>query len=205
MLPPIDGDPSSYAVSAITHHQQYEQKKFTGCNVNTNSSYIIGEQVIAALNASNTILIPFTVDPFVGLGPIASRFLFGITSDPLLPPMKFRHRIPQQAYDNAISATSPTAILLHADKSWHHNSSHLPFGATYHSWFPSTWARQMLGANINSTFSEHIYDCIHGPNPPTPNLTAYEHPLALGTESRTRVHTTTQPRQERRVGLRHTA
>jgi hypothetical protein len=53
-----------------------------------------------------------------------------------------------KAYNNTISDASPSAILLHADKSWHQNSAHLSFGATYHSWFPSTWACQILGANI---------------------------------------------------------
>jgi hypothetical protein len=67
--------------------------------------------------------------------------LFGTTSDPSPPPLMFWWQIPQQAYNNTISDASPSAsILLHTDKSWHQNCAHLPFGATYHSWFPSTWA-----------------------------------------------------------------
>jgi hypothetical protein len=87
--------------------------------------------------------------------------LFGTTPDPAAPaPLTFWRRIPQQAYNNTMSASSPSAILLHADKSWHQNCAHLPFGATYHTWFPSTWARQFLGANINTAFSEHFIDSL---------------------------------------------
>jgi hypothetical protein len=75
-LPITDGDdPSTYAASAINHHQQYERKKFGGRSINTDNSYVLGEQVISALNNSSTILLPFTVDPHGGIGPLASRFL----------------------------------------------------------------------------------------------------------------------------------
>jgi hypothetical protein len=140
-FPITDGDdPSTYAASAINHHQQYERKKFGGRSINTDNSYVLGEQVIAALNNSSTILLLFTIDPHGGIGPLASHFLFGTTPAPAPAPLTFIRRILQQVYNNTISASLPSAILLHADKSWHQNSAHLPFGATYHTWFPSTWA-----------------------------------------------------------------
>jgi hypothetical protein len=71
---------------------------------------------------------------------LAQKALFGTTPAPALAPLTFQHWVLQQAYNNTISASLPSAILLHADKSWHQNSAHLPFGATYHTWFPSTWA-----------------------------------------------------------------
>jgi hypothetical protein len=74
----------------------------------------------------------------------------------------------------------PSAILVHADKSWHQNSAHLPFGATYHTWFPSTWAQQILGANMNTAFLEHLYNCIHTPKSTKPCSATYAYPLALG-------------------------
>jgi hypothetical protein len=56
----------------------------------------------------------------------------------------------------------PFAILLHADKSWHQNSAHLPFGATYHTWFPA------LGHNKSSVqtstllfWNSHLYSQLH--------------------------------------------
>jgi hypothetical protein len=82
-LPITDGDdPSTYVASTINHYQQYERKKFGSCSINTDNSYVLREQVIAALNNSSTILLPFTVDPHGGIGPLASHFLFGTTPDP---------------------------------------------------------------------------------------------------------------------------
>jgi hypothetical protein len=34
-------------------------------------------------------------------------------------------------------------------------------GETYHSWFPTNWIQQTLGANINLTFTQHLYRSIH--------------------------------------------
>jgi hypothetical protein len=49
ITPPLaitDGDdPSTYVASAINHHQQYERKKFGGRSINTDNSYVLGEQV----------------------------------------------------------------------------------------------------------------------------------------------------------------
>jgi hypothetical protein len=163
-VPLTDGDdPSTYAVSTLNHHQKYQRKKFSGLSINTDNSYVLGEQVIAALNNSSTILHPFTVDPHGGIQPLTFCFLFGTTPDPAPAPLTFQCQIPQQAYNNIVSASLPSAILLHPDKSWHQNSAHLPFGATYHTWFPSTWAQQILGANINTAFSEHLYNVTHKP------------------------------------------
>ena len=44
-----------------------------------------GEMVIRALNDTDTVLLPFIVDPFGGLGPIATAFLFGLRPNPLPP------------------------------------------------------------------------------------------------------------------------
>jgi hypothetical protein len=118
--------------------------------------------------------------------------------------LTFRRRIPQQAYNNTVSASLPSAILLHADKSWHQNSAHLPFGATYHTWFPSTWARQTLGANINTAFSEHLYNCIHRPKLTKPCSPTYAYPLAIGCHTRPYIQPTTQQWHDHlRVGTKH--
>ena len=37
-----------------------------------------GEIVIHVLNDNETVLLPFIVDPFGGLGPIVTAFLFGL-------------------------------------------------------------------------------------------------------------------------------
>jgi hypothetical protein len=207
-LPLSDGDdPSTHTVSAIIHHQKYERKKFYGWSINNEHSFVYGEQIIAALNNNSTILLPFMVDPAPhgGIGPLASHFLFGTTSDPSPPPLTFWWQIPQQAYNNTISDTSPSTILLNADKSWHQNSAHLPFGETYHSWFTSTWAHQILGANINTAFTEHLYSSnVHRPKLKKSPTYANEYPLAIGRDTRSFIHSTTQKQGDHsRVGTRH--
>ena len=66
--------------------------------------------VIHTLNESNTILIPFVIDLFGGLGPIANKFLFGLHPD--LPPMHLTFTSPtsQETYDNATLLAAPTGF-----------------------------------------------------------------------------------------------
>lgn len=182
-LPPPSGGDSSYTVSVTSHHQSVERKKFRGPSVGR--SHVNGEEVIRALNDSNVVLIPFTVDPHGGLGPFANRLYFGLRPRPAPPPLRFESQTSQIAYNNARSASSPIALLPKADASWLHSSSHIPFGPTYHSWHASTWSRQILGANINYAFASHLYKGIHASyerRPRTPRTQLY--PLAIGRLSR---------------------
>jgi hypothetical protein len=41
-----------------------------------------------------------------------------------------------------MSPAAPTSLSHCADQYWSRNSPHLPFGNTYHSWFPTNWIRQ---------------------------------------------------------------
>jgi hypothetical protein len=143
-----------------------------------------GELVIRALNDTNVVFLPFAVDPLGGLGPIASNFLFGIKPDPEPPPLTFPDNpTAQTAYDNATSTASPVAVLHHADISWAQHHSHIPFGHTYHSWFPSTWARQVLGANINYALASHLYAAIRKTYGPTLRPDTPDH-MPIGAYSR---------------------
>ncbi len=116
--------------------------------------------VIRALNESNTVFMPFIVDPFGGLGPIANALLFGLRPDPRPPRLSFTSATAQTAYDNATSASAPFGISAKADRSWSRSASRLPFGRTYHSWFPTNWTRQILGGTINFVFATHLYHSI---------------------------------------------
>jgi hypothetical protein len=60
-----------------------------------------------------------------------------------------------------MSPATPTGLSHRVDQYWSRNSPHLPFGNTYHSWFPTNWIQQTLGANINLTFAQHLYRSIH--------------------------------------------
>jgi hypothetical protein len=54
------------------------KRNYVAPPVNTAHTFVNREMIIQALNNSNTILIPFIVEPFGGLGPIANRFLFSL-------------------------------------------------------------------------------------------------------------------------------
>lgn len=185
---PTDGD-TTHTVSVTTHHQKAEGRKFNGSTVNTARSYSTGEVIIRALNESNTVLLPFSVDPHGGLGSIANRFLFGLVPDPEPPPPKLKSDTARLAYSNAVSPNAPTSILHHADDGWRESSSHFPFGSTYHAWFPSTWARQILGANINLAFAVHLHKNISGSFTSKKSKTSSNplYPLAVGRTSRRRL------------------
>ena len=177
-----DGDSSIYTASVTKHHLKAERDKFRGRDIT--ASGVMGENIIRALNASNTVLLPFSVDPLGGLGPSATWFLAGMQPASDLPTLTFQSPTAQQAYNNAISDAAPHGILRQADKNWNHTSSHLPFGSTYHGWFPSTWARQTLGANINHAFASHIYHGMHKSYSRSRSNDTCPHPLAIGRYSR---------------------
>jgi hypothetical protein len=48
-----------------------------------------------------------------------------------------------------MSSAMPTGLSHCADQYWSQNLSHIPFGHTYHSWYPTNWIRQTIGTNIN--------------------------------------------------------
>jgi hypothetical protein len=106
---------SSYTVSITKHLQKAEQAKFCGLSVSNTSTFVNGEMVVRALNESNTLLIPFIVDPFGGLGPITNRFLFSLRPDPVPDPLHFhsatKHTTtPCPRLHQLVSHTVPTNI-----------------------------------------------------------------------------------------------
>jgi hypothetical protein len=104
----------------------------------------------------STVLLPFTVNPLGGLGSLALAFNNRYHNRHMTMPPWMHHHL-QFCY-------------MLSNKSWQQNSSHLPFGATYHSWF--LWAHQILGENIDNAFSEHLYSSIHQlRSPQWPHLT----------------------------------
>jgi len=173
--------PHSSTVSVTYLHQLAEREKFRGPDVNTSCTFVNGESVIRALNESNTVFIPFVLDPYGGLAPLARRLLDGTN---LPSSLHFTSPTSQLAYANAASASAPSAILARADKSWAHTCPHIPFGDTYHGWFPSTWARQVFGLNVMFAATSHLYRSIHAPCSRKRPASVPPYPLALGRVSR---------------------
>jgi len=195
-LLPLGGAQSHYTASVTKHHQDAERSKFRSTNSSRRTStQVAGSQVVAALNDSNTVLLPVVFDPLGGYGPIASRFLFGTLPDPAPDPLTFTSAASQLAYNNATSDNCPVALLPHADKAWLHNNPYFSFGSTYHSWFPSTWARQILGLNFMHAAAQHIHRRLNAMPTSAFSPADYEYPLALGQHSRFRI---TVPHSETR-------
>jgi len=179
------GDSHSYTGSVTRHHQTAESKKFRGRDILTARTCVMGENIIRALNETNVVFIPFTVDPFGGIGPVAQKFLYGTRPDPAPDPLDFpTSATAALAYKNAMSKSAPTAILSLADKSWKDKGAHLSFSSTYHAWFPSTWGRQILGANINLSFAMHLHAGMHASYEQRRNKRGSSHDLAVGRHSR---------------------
>jgi hypothetical protein len=59
-------------------------------SINNEYSFVLGKQIIAALNNNSTVLLPLMVDPHGSIGSLASHFLFGTTSNPSPPPFMFQ-------------------------------------------------------------------------------------------------------------------
>jgi hypothetical protein len=90
---PLSSGDSSYMVSITKHQQKAEQEKFCGPSVNAANTFVNGEMIIHALNNSNTLLLPFAIDPFGSLGPLANHFLFGIRPDPAPDPLTLASKV----------------------------------------------------------------------------------------------------------------
>jgi hypothetical protein len=89
--------------------------------------FCLCEMVIWALNESNTILIPFIIDPFGGLGPITNWFLFSLQPDPAPDPFHFQSDTSLNAYDNKCLMLHPLASPTEQTSIGHaiHPTSHL--------------------------------------------------------------------------------
>jgi hypothetical protein len=107
------------------------------------------------MRATPCLLIPFIVDPFGVLSTIANCFLFGLCPDPAPNPLHFHSTTSQEAYNNTMSLATPTSLSHRADQYWSCNSPHLPFGNTYHSWFPTNWIWQTLDLVPTSIWHLH--------------------------------------------------
>jgi hypothetical protein len=87
---------------------------------------------------------------------LQNRFLFGLWPDPAPDPLHFHSTTSQQAYKNTMSLAAPIGLSHRADQYWSHHSPHLPFGHTYHAWFPTNWIRQTGTPCLVPTSTKHL-------------------------------------------------
>ena len=161
--PAISVDPTSTDVirnlsaNADSHLQVFEKRKLCRGNKRDpdTGAAIKGDAVIGDLLRDNMTLIPFAIDPFGRLGPLARTFLFGtspqtsLTIPPSRPNAIEMHR-------RITSAPSPKGILPHADHTWSTQRSRLFFGHSFTAPTPSISTIQLIGLCISKAFAAHV-------------------------------------------------
>ena len=101
-------------------------------------------------------LLPFAIDPFGRLGPLARAFLFGtapthaLTFPPSRPHAFEMHR-------RVTSFPSPIGIFPHADHAWSTTRTRRFFGHSFTAPTPSITTLQHLGLCICKSFASHTF------------------------------------------------
>ena len=156
--PPLPMNPtndvSQLLANAESHHQRGERKKFRrgGDKVDEAdlsgpeppTSRDIGEEHIRELNTANRILLPVSIGPYGGYGPIFGNFLFG--KGPLREMAPLRDR-PQAnlALKRATNHPAPIGVVTTASIAWKKNKSRTFFGHSYTAPTPREVFLQQFG------------------------------------------------------------
>ena len=146
--PPFHDDPTKNAASALHNHLSVEASKFLG----RDTKHCIGQMLIHELTSHGTSILPFSIDPFCGLGPFATSLLFCSTptpASPSLPPTA------STAHALASSSSKVFAMLPKADAQWHTSHPRRLYGKSFRTPSPSAWAKQLLGLNFILASSKH--------------------------------------------------
>ena len=121
------------------------------------------------LLSHNILLLPFAVDSFGGVGPLAHRFLCGapssLPSPPRIPPFSpdlFPPSNPLgvQVSDIAHGPSGVRSLFGRSNRLWSTLSPSGNFGNSYHSTYPGRWAAQTLGLNIAVGTATYCRSCI---------------------------------------------
>jgi hypothetical protein len=146
-------------LSAIAdkHLQNAEKKKCMRQNKHdtTTSETIGGDTTIHELLLTNTILLPFVIDPHGNWGPIMKNFLFPTTIDthPTFPTNRPYATI---MYHQATKSPSPTALLQTADRFWQQSKTRPFFGHSYTTPTPLIHTIQQMGLGTSKAFAKHL-------------------------------------------------
>jgi hypothetical protein len=123
-----------------------------------------------ALHAHNIILLPFTIDHLGGLGPFATTFLFGNLHNAIIPaagplptwtPQSFPKNPDAYLLYRRTIENCPSNLLSLASHNWNLGAQVTrPFGSTYHTATPTSWALQTLGLNMVKALAHHCHNTI---------------------------------------------
>ena len=160
--PPTAPD-SDQPTQSLQNHMRKEILKLRGATrKESTGEYVPGDDVICALLRRNVILVPFTVDPFGSLGPLARRLLLGNQKSPDIPDyrefLRRCHLLPGAArmLTHTTSTDYPTGALHKANQAWRASEGNRWFGTTYYDSTPATWAQSTLGSAIVTNLAKHI-------------------------------------------------
>ncbi len=107
------------SANANSHLQVFEKRKLYRGNKRDPDSgqKIQGDDVIGDILLAGMMLLPFAIDPFGRLGPLARTFLYGTSP---LKPITFPASRPNasEMHQRITSFPSPNGILPHADHTW---------------------------------------------------------------------------------------
>ena len=132
-------------------HLDSELEKLSCRHYSDSSNNITSASFAQALLAEEILLLPFTIDPFGGLGPSAHNFLFGTHPKPQYTlTLAGRRPAPHTHLLYTQLQSAPTALLPKATK-----AAHLPPDPT--SYTPAKWAHQALGLNLSIALARHIH------------------------------------------------
>ena len=132
------------------HHQSYERQKLRRDGDRSEGDAIIGE-----LLSEGHVLVPFAVDGYSGLGPMARRFLFG---DRPRRALTFRQDRPNatRMYARASAPPAPHAVVTLASTRWKQNQTRAFYGHSYTAPTPHEHLLQQLGLCFTKAFAIHI-------------------------------------------------
>ena len=163
--PPLDLDSPDVlrilSANADSHLQVFEKRKLCRGNKRDpdTGAKIDGDGVIGDLLRRNMTLLPFAIDPFGRIGPLARTFLFGTTPANKLSFPQSRPNA-SEMHRRITSFPSPTGILPHADHIWSTTHPGRFYGHSYTAPTPSLSTLQQLGLCISKSFASHIrYAC----------------------------------------------
>ena len=149
------------SANADSHLQIFEKRKLCRGNKRDpdTGARIDGDAIIGDLLGRNMTLIPFAIDPFGRIGPLARTFLFGTTpAHKLSFPASRPHA--EEMHRRVTSFPSPVGILPHADRVWSTTQPRTFYGHSYTAPTPSLSTLQNLGLCICKSFASHIeYAC----------------------------------------------
>ena len=148
---PLITDRPSPPISPISKVHIDAQRRKLYCHQHTPSSTGHPSKHWVQLFLQQGILrIPFSVDPFLGLGLFAHRFLFG--NSKISPPNfahphnHFSYPEAQQSYD-LLTQSAPQALLPKANSAYRNSID---------TFKPSQWATRCLALNMSTALTQHI-------------------------------------------------